>query len=235
MIHDNSNCSSSVVTSHFSMTRQEAQNLLYKRDESIFKQEEDIHPWRTFLFNPKFDKPLMRVWDACSGSQPTADDYMLARVIDMRLDDAEQRKDTLGRHLNNRDWTPSPYISFTSSYSAVESLVAKITKSNRPRAKMLTVINPNVRIEGGMPILRVEPEMDHYKIAEPYGCTNGIHSDHYVCLWQVNPDEIVGHWNWEEVGDDNWYEQTILPAFKKHNDSAAEDINSLQNRLNKLW
>lgn len=36
-------------------------------------------------------------------------------------------------------------------------------------------------------------------------------------MFQVTEDEVVRHWNWNELSHiDGWYELIVLPAFKKH-------------------
>lgn len=38
--------------------------------------------------------------------------------------------------------------------------------------------------------------------------------DHYVCLWQVTEEEVVGQWPWKDlVKNERWYEDIILPAY----------------------
>ncbi|CZS80311.1 unnamed protein product [Fusarium graminearum] len=38
---------------------------------------------------------------------------------------------------------------------------------------------------------------------------------HYICLWEVRADEVVGHWSWDELSSKpNWYDDAVLPALK---------------------
>ncbi|KAJ5455615.1 uncharacterized protein N7458_003879 [Penicillium daleae] len=40
----------------------------------------------------------------------------------------------------------------------------------------------------------------------------------YLCLWEVTPDEVVGHWDWEDLVDDpDWFGNVVMPAFVEHN------------------
>lgn len=60
--------------------------------------------------------------------------------------------------------------------------------------------------------------MLHYGVADPYGNAYQYFTDEYLCLWEVTPEEIVGHWDWMTIATNpRWYEEEILPAFEKHN------------------
>lgn len=96
-------------------------NRLYPKRANPFQVEEDLHPWRT-RNSLSFQGPLLRIWDQFSGSQPAEDGRMVSRAPEMRLDDAESRQGSLAGHLNHKDWTPRPYISFTTSSTAIEDL-----------------------------------------------------------------------------------------------------------------
>ncbi|KAI0449148.1 hypothetical protein F5B21DRAFT_495283 [Xylaria acuta] len=185
----------------------------------FFREEEEEHPWRAGYCR-RFHAPLLRIWDQVSGSHPDEDGCMSSRAPEMRLDDRESRRTSLSGHLNYSDWTPTPYISFTTCETRIESLAAK--RINRRRgAQMITVIDPDTRLRNGLPILDVEAEMDHYKIQDPYGGSD-YYNNEYVCLWQVTSAEIVGHWEWDYlVDDENWYQNIILPAFNEFTEKAA--------------
>jgi hypothetical protein len=45
---------------------------------------------------------------------------MLLRLPNESLDPGQARKDSPATHLDHQDWTPTPYISFTMSASAIE-------------------------------------------------------------------------------------------------------------------
>ncbi|OAA34132.1 hypothetical protein ISF_10028 [Cordyceps fumosorosea ARSEF 2679] len=77
--------------------------------------------------------------------------------------------------------------------------------------------------------------MEHYDIEDPYHYGKTIYANHYVCLWQVTPPEIVDHWDWEKInGDENWYENTVLPAFAKHEKHKHQCDAALSSALDKL-
>ena len=76
--------------------------------------------------------------------------------------------------------------------------------------------------------------MEHYGIADPYGKLNEYYKDHYVCLWEVTKREIVGHWQWNDlIAHKNWYQEIILPAFRRV-DRKAVEADSLLNLFTKL-
>ena len=177
--------------------------------------EEQYHPWSAKKF-PKLDCPLLRVWDRCSGSQPKANGRMLARSPNQVLDTREARKTSLASHLDHAAWNvPTPYISFTSSASVIKGLVPR--RIEKRGNQILTVIDPAVRLEKGLPILDVHAEMNHYSIPDPYNKGSRYYINHYVCLWEVTLDEIVGHYSWEDLSRSaNWYEEVIMPAFREH-------------------
>ncbi|KAJ4340198.1 hypothetical protein N0V95_007579 [Ascochyta clinopodiicola] len=199
------------------LTRQRVSQLL--RPMSLIppiRIEEDWHPWSVKNVQ-KLDFPLMRIWDICSGSNPDEDSRMLSRAPNEVLNTKEARKDSLAFHLDHGNWTiPTPYVSFTSSAHALKELAHKReTKGNRG-TQTLTVIDPSTRIKNGLPTLDVAAEMKHYSIPDPYDQGNQYYVNHYVCLWEVTPDEVVGHWGWDELaGLENWYENVIMPEFDR--------------------
>ena len=80
-------------------------------------------------------------------------------------------------------------------------------------------------------------EMDWYGIKNPY--REDFYSDHYLCLWEVTPDEVVGTWSWEELQKDRgWYENIIMSAFEMHRrahqnaaDGASSDLEATTSTL----
>ena len=81
----------------------------------------------------------------------------------------------------------------------------------------LTVVDPNVRVKKGLPILDVAAEMRHYGIEDPYQKGGQYYKHHYVCLWQVSREEVVGEWQWDDLAThQDWYEDIIIPAFRQH-------------------
>jgi hypothetical protein len=197
---------------------------------------EILHPWlprplpSSSFTNPfaelaKEDtlrRPLLRLWDFSSGSQPDNNYRMLARDDAMELYSEEQRRSTLTIHLNHKEWIATPYISFSSSPTAIEDLAEfreTRRRSGRPR---LVAINPQVRLRKRLPILSVEDEMKYYRIRDPYGGGGAYYENHYVCLWEIAPDEVIGDWDWHQLeAMGSWYEGVVLPAFLQHEEVAS--------------
>ena len=153
---------------------------------------------------------------------------MMSRAPEMRLDNRESRRNSLANHLDYKKWdTPSPYISFTTSSTAIEDLAQMRAKRG---VQTLTVIDPNSRIKNGLPILDVAAEMDYYNIPDPYGKSKEYYVNHFVCLWQVTKVEIVGRWDWSDLAaNKRWYQEVIVPAFKNFAGTlpAADSTDSL--------
>lgn len=77
--------------------------------------------------------------------------------------------------------------------------------------------------------------MEYYDVADPYNKTNEYYKDHYICLWEVTDKEIVGHWQWEDlVENENWYEEIVIPAFRRNRKVVeAEQLSDLFTRLSR--
>ncbi|KIX00241.1 uncharacterized protein Z518_10380 [Rhinocladiella mackenziei CBS 650.93] len=59
--------------------------------------------------------------------------------------------------------------------------------------------------------------MRHDGVDDPYNQGYRYYRNHYLCLWEVTEEEIVGHYVWNDFdGDRRWYENIVLPAFKAH-------------------
>jgi hypothetical protein len=115
----------------------------------------------------------------------------------------------------------TPYISFTSSPRAVEELAEQ--RRQKRGLQTFTVIDPNTRLRNGLPILDLGAEMEHYDVRNPYGRRDRYCANHYVCLWQVTEEEIIGHWKWDELLESgNWYEDIIMPAFRAFSQRSTE-------------
>ena len=189
-------------------------NLLRPVSEHpFFLPEERRHPWRLGC-RQTFDVPLLRIWDrSLSGSQPDANNCMMARAPRQRLDTAQSREDFLAMHINHATQTPTPFISFTTSAAVVRDLADKRIDRGRV-AQYLTAIDPNVRVDAGVPILDFSAEVSHYNIENPYG-GNRYCDDHYLCLWEVSAREVVGHWRWDYLAKHpDWYPEIVMPAFE---------------------
>lgn len=194
-------------------------SCLYPDARSLSQCEENRHAWRVRDYQ-SYEKPLLRIWDQYSGSEPIDGHGMESRAPDMRLDTFEKRRSTLADHLDHRQCIPGPYISFTTSPTAIEDLV-RMRVNNRGR-QTLTVIDPNTRIRNGLPVLDVPTEMESYDILDPYGRGNQYYENHHVCLWEVTEAEIVGHWEWNTLEQDkNWYENIIMPEFRSFTGTAS--------------
>jgi hypothetical protein len=152
--------------------------------------EELLYPWQHNK-SPSLGLPLLRIWDEHSGSKPDKQNRMNSRASNKRLNSIELRRSSLSTHINHRNWTPTPFISFTSSPLAVDEL-AELRILNRG-AQTLTAIDPNIRLSNGLPILDLATEMEHYNVPNPYGKRSQYCVDHYICLWQVTENEIIGH------------------------------------------
>ena len=81
----------------------------------------------------------------------------------------------------------------------------------------LIVVDPDVCLKRGLPILDVAAEMRHYETEDPYGKGGQYYRHHYVCLWQVFEEKVVGEWQWDDLATQkDWYEDIIIPAFRQH-------------------
>lgn len=194
------------------LTQAIVSKLLYSPPE----WEEISHPWGSaFSINP--DLPLLRSWDGVSGSQPSESGRMLARLPRGRLDTSNTRKSFLATHADHGIWDPTPFISFTQSWQELQDVIN--WRENKRGNQTITVVNPNVRIDKCLPVLNMADEMRYYGVPDPYGRANQYYKNHYICLWEVTEEEVVGTWEWHNIRKtDGWYEQVILPAFKEHND-----------------
>ena len=169
------------------------------------------------MLDQLWDSVLLRTFDAMSGSQPDAQHRMLARDARMRLDTAEDRKNTLTTHGDHRDWTATPYISFTSSPHALQQL-ADSRMNGKRGDQYLVVVDPRIRIEIGLPVLHYKEDKEHYGVQSRY--ERDYWSGHYLCLWEVTPEEVVDVWVWNDLrGQRNWFEEIVMPAVETHREN----------------
>ena len=135
----------------------------------------------------------------------------------MRLDNKEIRIMTLKTHVDHGNWKDTPYISFSNCPRTIEEL-ANYRSTRRGRGPQhIVVIDPRTRIELGLPVLHCSAEMDHYEVKAPYG--RDYWQNHYLCLWEVTPAEVVGIWEWDDLRRSrNWYDEVIMPAVSRHRD-----------------
>ncbi|KAJ4311445.1 hypothetical protein N0V84_010435 [Fusarium piperis] len=182
------------------------------------KYERNWSPIPGALYVGYIDRPLLRTWDRMSGSQPDEAEDMFARDRDQPLRTADVRRETLELHLDHSNWAVNtPYISFQASEQSLREL-AEFRKTRPKReTQIITVIDPKVRLRAGWPVLSVGEEMRYYGIPkDTYGNPPEKHNNHYVCLWQVKEEEIVGHWLWKDLSQNpDWYNTEILPAFQQ--------------------
>ncbi|KAF2759006.1 hypothetical protein EJ05DRAFT_463663 [Pseudovirgaria hyperparasitica] len=194
--------------------------------------EEEVHPWNTSQQQgATLETPFLRLWDEHSGSQPK-DNHMKARATRQRLNTRASRKESLSLHLKHDTRTPTPYISFTVSPSAIRGLAPRRTEKRGPQK--LIVVDPIARKRNRMPFLHVLDEMDYYDIPDPYNQRNRYYRDHYICLWEVTPDEVVGQWDYDDLlsTSEDWYEDIILPAVENFRQkTTASDAEELANLL----
>ncbi|KAK6710512.1 hypothetical protein SNK03_004939 [Fusarium graminearum] len=72
-----------------------------------------------------------------------------------------------------------------------------------------------VRLEAHRPVIKYGEEKRYYNIKVPYNLSQKELDSHYICLWEVRADEVVGHWSWDELSSKpNWYDDAVLPALK---------------------
>lgn len=178
--------------------------------------EEAQHAWRHGIQH--LDRPLLRIWDCKSGSQPqfAQGNRMEARSPRQALITKDARRNSLAIHANHKNWTATPYISFKTSPMLIENYAG--VRSTRHRGSQnLIVVNPAVRVRKGLPILDMGAEMRHYGVKNPYRKGNAYFVDHYLCPWEVTAEEVVGCWSWMElIANANWYEEVVMPAYREH-------------------
>lgn len=197
--------------------------LLKPATPSVFISAEEKRPWGRIwasalrhlfpgsVLDELWDSPLLRTYDQMSGSQPDDAGRMLARDPRCRLDRDEARAKTLAKHANHKIREDTPYISFTNSPQSLQDLANWRTNNKNRGDQWIVVVDPRVRFELRLPILQYSEEMRYYSIERPYG--RDYWSNHYLCVWEVTPEEVVAFWRWEDLrSNPNWYEEVIVPA-----------------------
>ncbi|KAI8408563.1 hypothetical protein FOFC_11508 [Fusarium oxysporum] len=168
---------------------------LYDRTEtnSIDNLESSGHSWSPVaqaVWKHPVDKPLLRTWDDLSGSQPDGSGDMSARASDIPLTTFEARRSSHQTHIIHRNWTPTPYISFTSSPETLKNLASQLQK--------------------------VSPQK---KASDSYcsrSCTHWELKAHHLCLWTVKAEEVAQHYDWDKLfSDPNWYHNIVRPDIKR--------------------
>lgn len=217
------------------LTRNEVSRLLSLDLMLPIGTHEKEHSWSVNR-DEELGYPLLRIWDQKSGSQPDKDGRMLAREPRLPLETRKVRRELLASHLNNRKWgTSTPFISFQISSDAVAELARWRFVERQRGMQTLVVIDPDTRARLGYPTLDVAAEMNYYNIRNPYAAN--YNRGHYVCLWEVTPEEVVGQWDWADLSvNSDWYEDTIMPAYRqfrerKRSTTAAFDLSELGDHL----
>lgn len=231
--------SQEAVNTNISLTRHTAKSLLCSAQLSVFENtaEDDrtwLRAWDPILralvpgsvLDQLWDSVLLRTFDAMSGSQPDTQHRMLARAARMALHTAKARRDTLETHADHRIWEDTPYISFTKYSDALQSLAESRMNRNRGDQHVI-IVDPRIRLEIGLPVLHYKEEMAYYEIQSRY--EYDYWDGHYLCLWEVTPEEVVGVWEWNDLrSEPNWYEEIIMPAVEEHREERdrrkAEDF-----------
>jgi hypothetical protein len=138
---------------------------------------------------------------------------MLARDTGCLLNSVATRKEMLELHLDYRNTEhATPFISFTSSPEHAGELAS--IRASRPRrgAQSLTLVDPRTRFRLGLPVLDFSIEKTNYQVESRYGVD--YTPNHWLCLWEVTPAEVVHTWEWAEFGGDpHWYERIVEPAL----------------------
>lgn len=170
-----------------------------------------------------WERPLLRIWDKWSGSQPSRNDRMLARDKRGSLNTFDLRRVSLLQHASYKVREPTPYISFTNSANRAQA-IAEFRKAGgqqgqrKPRpGQCLTVVDPRSSFRLGLPVLKYKDEMHYYGLQDPYRRDFSHYEDEYLCLWEVTPEEVVGTWEWDElIKKKDWYGEVVQPALLKH-------------------
>jgi hypothetical protein len=186
--------------------------------------EEVIHPWHTQPAvshrSREWVIPLMRVRDWLTDDEPDPETgIMRSRAHRATLRTAAERKNALTIHLNHANWTATPFLSFSSSPSAIWEIAEFRRQPERGRgAQTITVINPDARTHAGLPTISVAQAMKDYRVDFPaHYWKKTYDKDYHLCLWEVSREEIVGHYEWDTLRNNpDWYQEIILPAYQDH-------------------
>lgn len=218
------------------LTSRTASSLLQPQNNGVFRSAEDKHAWARVwspgiramfpgsVLDELYDCPLMRTFDMRSGSYPGKDRRMLARAPRLRLDNEQVRIEALTMHVDHRVRKATPCISFTKSPEKLRNL-AELRNTRHRGDQRIVVIDPRLRINLGLPVLSYREEAAYYNIKARYSLD--YLQDHYLCLWEVTPDEVVGTWSWSDLrGTERWYQDIIVPALQQHRLNQAQSINN---------
>jgi hypothetical protein len=152
---------------------------------------------------------------------------MLARDPTLRLDTFEIRKETLQSHLSTIDKRATPYISFLADPKKLELEIQR--KQVEGRSQRVTLVDPQARLRLRLPILRFADEFQHYKLYNPTRID--VLTSHWICLWEVTPDEVVWTWDWDDLkGNPQWYQEIVLPVLLRFQATGLRPGESLRAR-----
>jgi hypothetical protein len=177
--------------------------------ELICGDEENEHPWRvTGETNVPEDGAVWRVWDYASQSQIRDKDkgfFAKRSTPKGELNNWKGRHKTIELHASWKNRQPTPFISCGSRLKDMYDFRILHSKNRcaihaPARGTWLTLMNLNVRVRGGWPVLNALKEMSHYKAM--LGASIDRYEHEWLLPWQVRPKEIV--WSFREKDMDNW-------------------------------
>ncbi|KAI1432581.1 hypothetical protein GGR50DRAFT_585451 [Xylaria sp. CBS 124048] len=205
------------------LNKELASHRLTDADSTSTENAELARRWSSPCFSDLFPNgavPLLRVWDQFSMSHFVNAGCLASADPWCQLSDVHSRRSTLSKYLSSgiTEHRASPYISFTTSPARIKALAGRQDTLSNGYPQIVTVIDPNTRVQRlNLPLLNAKAEMDYYGIGDEHDKDVDYYQDEYLCLWQVTPAEIVGHWWWSELekypGD--WYENIVLPRYKE--------------------
>ncbi|KAK3614990.1 hypothetical protein LTR56_026879 [Elasticomyces elasticus] len=69
--------------------------------------------------------------------------------------------------------------------------------------------------------------MAHYQVKVPY--RKDYWRNHFLCLWEVTPAEVVGIWDWDDLRKSpNLYGNVVVPAINQHRQHVESTISLRQ-------
>jgi hypothetical protein len=228
----------------------------YPKTKAAFQEEfngdeEKEHPWMprnrypNALVDGKWNEklepigPLVRAWDHKSKAKITDKRVGLlsgrstwkAKGL---LSTISGRKESIAAHGNRRNRTLTPYISTTTSCN--EIFRYRIPHFNRRQEvdrlipnTMITLINPYIRLQRGLPVLKMKDEMRHYGVINEY--SEKYYEDEYLLPFNSGPKEIVCTWTAADIykqmknnkwSETDWWEKELMVKFREHEQARKE-------------
>ncbi|KAF4621911.1 hypothetical protein G7Y89_g14434 [Cudoniella acicularis] len=209
------------------------------------KCEEDIHPWMPApgrrVGTEHTEGALFRAWDqysVCKIHDSSVGLQSGARRICLGTRSSRQRG--LSNHAAWHNLNPTPFISATSSLDEIARI--RVPHFNGRQANnsikvntRLTIINAFAQLAAGKPVLRMQEELDHYKVITPYGNQrnhkNSFYKYEYLLPFTVEATVIVGTWCWQDIerwmmsngGNVHaWFRAIGRPSFEEHEAARKE-------------